>query len=35
VFGSAEGLKELVIVSIAQDADGFLWVGGPEIEVRR
>ena len=26
-FGGAEGLKNLVIFSIAQDADGLLWVG--------
>jgi PAS domain S-box-containing protein len=27
VFGAAEGLRNLVIVGIAQDDDGFLWVG--------
>src|SRR4051812_37326597 len=26
-FGGADGLKNLVIFSIAQDADGLLWVG--------
>jgi ligand-binding sensor domain-containing protein len=27
VFGAADGLQNLVIVSIAQDRDGFLWLG--------
>ena len=27
VFGAADGLRNLVIASIAQDAHGFLWLG--------
>jgi PAS domain S-box-containing protein len=27
VFGAADGLRNLVIISIAQDEDGFLWLG--------